>query len=113
VFPSGAARTRDGQKGEAPHQFVLVEDQAVVVRDHAEAVPPLFVLLDVLEEVARVDDVVLQRDLRGEDTWWVAWGGKRGGQLGTLPSHSHGMARGAQQGPFVVVWVGFSALGLC
>lgn len=50
-----------------PHQFVLVEHQAVVVRHHAEAVPPLLVLLDVLEEVARVDDVVLQRDLPGGD----------------------------------------------
>lgn len=49
------------------HQFVLVEHQAVVVRHHAEAVPPLLVLLDVLEEVPRVDDVVLQRDLPGGD----------------------------------------------
>lgn len=81
-----------GGRGDSPHQFVLVEDQPVVVRHHAEAVPPLLVLLDVLEDVARVDDVVLQRNLQGEDRsrgsargqlcpgelsevhpWWAGW----------------------------------------
>ena len=54
----------------APHHFVLVEHQPVVVRHETEAVPPLLVVLLVLEEVPREDDALLQGHL------WAARGGE-------------------------------------
>lgn len=47
-----------------PHRSVLVEDQPVVVGHEAKAVPPLLVVLLVLEEVPREDDALIQRHLR-------------------------------------------------
>lgn len=49
--------------GRGPHHFVLVQHQPVVVGHEAEAVPPLLVVLLVLEEVPREDDAFLQRHL--------------------------------------------------
>lgn len=42
-----------------PHHFVLVEHQPIVVRHETEAVPPLLVVLLVLEEVPREDDTLI------------------------------------------------------
>lgn len=50
------------------HHFVLVQHQPVVVRHETEAVPPLLVVLLVLEEVPREDDALIQRHLQ------VGWG---------------------------------------
>lgn len=56
-----------------PHHFVLVEDQPIVMGHEAEAVPPLLVVLLVLEEVPREDDAFVQRHL------WEG-GGREGGR---------------------------------
>lgn len=58
-----------GHRGRAwqPHHFVLVEDQPVVMGHEAEAVPPLLVVLLVLEEVPREDDAFVQRHLWREE----------------------------------------------
>lgn len=52
-----------GRRAWRPHHFVLVEDQPIVVGHEAEAVPPLLVVLLVLEEVPREDDALIQRHL--------------------------------------------------
>lgn len=59
-------RPRWGRGGcSVAHHFVLIQHQPVVVRHETEAVPPLLVVLLVLEEVPGEDDALIQRHLSG------------------------------------------------
>lgn len=73
VGSCGDVKEALGQAWEAwgePHHFVLVKHQPIVVWHEAEAVPPLLVVLLVLEEVPREDDALLQGHL------WAVRGGE-------------------------------------
>lgn len=49
--------------GEITHRLALIEVDIIGVWDEEESIPPLLVVLQILEQRAREDGLILQRNL--------------------------------------------------